>query len=371
MPVLKHQLIVDIARGIRGFLSLEAGLVRTETPAGGPRPDASEEPNNVRGVRKHRVRDLSQAKLIEQRERVEKQGQELADSRASLRDDSPGATDLNPENIVWIFGDGRSGTTWLASMMGSFGEQVLWREPNVGTLFGLHYYVWATEKQRQMDNFILGLHKDGWLNSIRNFVLSEARSRFPALSESEYLVIKEPFGSVGAPLLMQALPESRMIFLVRDPRDVVASAMDARKKGAWSYWRTKAAEQGGDSLAERDPDTFVAERAEIYLRNVGNSKEAYDAHRGSKVLIRYEELRSDTLGTMKRLYASLGINVEEERLAEVVEKRSWENIPEEKKGEGKFHRKATPGGWKEDLTPEQAEIVERITAPLLKEFYSV
>ena len=61
--------------------------------------------------------------------------------------------------------------------------------------------------------------------------------------------------------------------------------------------------------------------------------------------------------------------MQDKELARAVEKHSWENIPEEKKGEGKFYRKATPGGWQEDLTPEQAQIVERITAPLLNEFY--
>jgi hypothetical protein len=61
--------------------------------------------------------------------------------------------------------------------------------------------------------------------------------------------------------------------------------------------------------------------------------------------------------------------VDERELAKAVEKHAWENIPKEKKGEGKFYRKATPGGWQEDLTPEQAELVERITAPLLNEFY--
>jgi hypothetical protein len=59
----------------------------------------------------------------------------------------------------------------------------------------------------------------------------------------------------------------------------------------------------------------------------------------------------------------------EQELSRVVEKHAWENVPEEEKGEGKFHRKAKPGGWREDLTPKQVKVVERITAPLLEEFY--
>jgi hypothetical protein len=34
---------------------------------------------------------------------------------------------------------------------------------------------------------------------------------------------------------MEALPESRMIFLIRDPRDRTASALDAARKGSWMY----------------------------------------------------------------------------------------------------------------------------------------
>jgi hypothetical protein len=68
------------------------------------------------------------------------------------------------------------------------------------------------------------------------------------------------------------------------------------------------------------------------------------------VLVRYEELRADTLGEMRRIYSVLG--VPEEELRRTVEKHSWENVPEEEKGEGKFYRRRTPGGWKEDLTPK-------------------
>jgi hypothetical protein len=74
---------------------------------------------------------------------------------------------------------------------------------------------------------------------------------------------------------------------------------------------------------------------------------------------------------MKRIYAGLEIPAGEVELARSVEKHSWENIPEEEKGEGKFYRKATPGGWREDLTPDQVEIVESVAGPLLGELYPV
>ena len=173
--------------------------------------------------------------------------------------------------------------------------------------------------------------------------------------------------------MMEALPESRMILLVRDPRDVVASSIDSRREGSWRYQRRQKAgdtrvEEAADKIV-READQFARNRAKGYLQAIGNAKQAYDAHTGRKALVRYEDLRADALGTMKRVYSELQIPVDEGELARVVEKHSWENIPEGEKGEGKFYRKATPGGWREDLTPEQARIVEDVTAPLLKELY--
>ena len=84
------------------------------------------------------------------------------------------------------------------------------------------------------------------------------------------------------------------------------------------------------------------------------------------MLVRYEELRADTLGEMRRIYSVLG--VPEEELRRAVKKHSWENVPEEK-GRGKFYRRGTPDGWKEDLTPKPVEVVERTTASLLERFY--
>jgi hypothetical protein len=278
-------------------------------------------------------------------------------------------TGVKFENIIWIFGAGRSGSTWLRSMMEDLDRHQVWEEPMVGRLFGSFYHR-APEVDLNRPDFIMAnATRKGWTRAIRNFVLECASYSHPRLDTDDYLIIKEPNGSMGAPLLMEALPESRMIFLIRDPRDIVSSMLDGARQGGWMYERKENDGRKRRALAGKKPNAFVRKRSRKYLQHAGGAKSAYDAHQGPKVLVRYEELRSDTLGTMKHMYSALGIPVREEELARVVEKHSWENIPEEEKGEGKFYRKATPGGWREDLTTKQARIVEEMTAPLLKEFY--
>ena len=355
MPVFDSRTVIDLARGIRAFLNLEAGLTRGEIP---PRASGAEE-----------LSATHTGELARVRTQLEEKEQEIARLEHRLAALAPAAGGVEPESVVWIFCSNRSGSTWLSSMMGEIEDHEVWNEPLVGKLFGDLYYAGAAGHQK-VKHYILGdYHKASWLDSIQSFVLSEATARFPEVAEAGYLIIKEPNGSIGAPLLSEAMPASRVIFLVRDPRDVAASGLDAARKGSWQY--ENAADRGWkrEAPADNQPDVWVRRRAQNYVRHAGKGRDAYEAHKGPKVLIRYEELRDDTLGTMERLYSTLGIQVGEEDLARAVERHAWENIPENEKGQGKFYRKAKPGGWREDLTPGQVEIVEQVSAPLLKEFY--
>jgi Sulfotransferase domain len=286
----------------------------------------------------------------------------------SLRSRARGSSrGVRPENVVWIFGTGRSGSTWLGSMMETLDGYAMWNEPLVGNLFGNFYYFRVGGRKLGKHSILGEAYKETWLGPMRDLVLGGAAARFPEVIGGGYLVIKEPNGSIGSPLLMEALPESRMIFLIRDPRDVVASSMDARSEGGWLQERRD--DQRRASKPDRNPNAYARMRANSYVQQIEKTRQAYRAHEGHKVMVRYEDLRADTLGTMKCIYSALEIPFGEAELARSVEKNSWENIPEEEKGEGKKRRKAKPGGWREDLTARQAEIVEDITAPILNEFY--
>ena len=274
----------------------------------------------------------------------------------------------NPENVVWIFCTSRSGSTWLRNMVRDLTDCEVWEEPKVGQLFG-GFYDRALEGQLGSTNFVMGdPTKRIWTRALRNFVLDTAGAAHPNLAPHQYLLVKEPDGAIGAPLLMQALPESRMVLLVRDPRDIAASALDAHKEGNWMRTAHGEARLGKNISAKR-PNVFVKKRADNYLRHMTRALEAYQAHRGRKTLVRYEDLQSNPIVTMRRVCRELEMLVDDGFLTRVVERYSWERLPESEKGAGRFYRKGTPGGWHEDLTPKQIRIVEEVTAPLLREFY--
>ena len=224
---------------------------------------------------------------------------------------------VDPANIVWIFCTSRSGSTWLRSMLEDIAPGETWEEPKVAKLFG-GFYESALEEQLNSTNFVMGNPtRESWISSIRNFVLDAAWACNPSLRAGQYLLVKEPDGAVGAPLMMEALPESRMLLLIRDPRDVASSALDATKEGSWMY-ETRSRSTRGKVRSEKKPDNFVKRRSKAYMRQIMNAKRAYDAHEGPKALVRYEDLRSDTLATMRRLCMELGIPVGEEHLARVA-----------------------------------------------------
>lgn len=321
-------------------------------------------------------------RLEEASKRIKRLRQQLARKNRKIEELQDGAESDNgergvsPKNIVWIIGSPRTGSTWLGNMLAGIKGCRVWQEPFFGVILSFRDNI-ANQGWASSTSFLFGdPNKPIWLSYMRRLFLAVGRERFGA---PKYLVVKEPNGSMGARLILEAFPESKLVFLVRDPRDVVASLLDAAKPGSWyGYERYEAAaaaarfepETGSFAFAQPPAEEeYVEHLARDVAASFAAARDAFEAHNGYKILVRYEDLRADTLGTMKKICSTLGLTADEGRLVQAVEKRSWENLPAEKKGQGKANRKATPGGWREELTPEQARVVERTNDFVLREFY--
>ena len=89
-----------------------------------------------------------------------------------------GGRGLRAEQLIWMFGSPRTGSTWLSWMMAELEGQERWHEPYVGLLFGSFIYERLGNNTKLLNSpaFIMGEpYRQVWLDSIRNFVIATLR----------------------------------------------------------------------------------------------------------------------------------------------------------------------------------------------------
>ena len=94
---------------------------------------------------------------------------------------------------------------------------------------------------------------------------------------------------------------------------------------------------------------------------------AYDAHPPElRIAIRYEDLRSDTVGTLRPLVDWLGADRSDEELDAAVAALAFEAYPSRAKGPTKPLRAATPGLWRENMSDEEHRVMNEIMGETLE-----
>lgn len=252
------------------------------------------------------------------------------------------------DRIGWIIGCGRTGSTWLAEMLGDLPLVRKWHEPYFGRL--LKHVHDRPDEQDRHSSFFARRHQRVWLNGLRSLFFEMVRDRYPQFGRHG-LIVKEVNTPEVYRWLQVLFPTSPLIWLVRDPFDVLDSYLDLQKPGSWN----QRFGDGGSPLAPEN----VRRTAEHIRYSTLEAMYAYDAAPLERRLrLSYEELLEEPARWLQAIGDLIRVPISDADAAAAVEQERFDK--HQQTGTLQFRRKGKSGVWREseNFTPEVRQIAE-------------
>lgn len=302
-----------------------------------------------------------------------------------------GSVDLN---LALIVGAQRSGTTWLQMLCAAHakiagGEELHLFSRYLVSLVTAYY----SDRQKygnagRSQGLPCLLTTEEFDAAVKQFAVTCLSKLLRCKSGAQLAIEKTPDHVLHLNYIRHLFPKTKVIHVIRDPRDVVVSQLAAA--ASW-----------GDEWAPKTP----AAAAEIWVEWVSaGRKHAW----GNYTEVRYETLLGDGPRELSRVYDFLGHPLPPEEVQRIYEQFTMANIksgkspnvlvaqrqelpaPVAPKEAGSatppspspspstppqprrasptgFFRQGKAGGWRESLGAEDIRAIERITGPLMRE----
>ncbi|MDD5260459.1 MAG: sulfotransferase [Methylacidiphilales bacterium] len=275
-------------------------------------------------------------------------------------------------NLVFIVGTARSGTTWLQRLVSS--------HPGCHTGEESHLFYFHIVPQLKAfwkggnDQKPVGLYTYMRESEFREFLKAQIHSLLAVIGKEvrpgEYFIEKTPLHVLCLEEIRRFLPKAKIIHLVRDPRDVVASFL-AASRGWGKFWAPR--------------NSFRA--ASLWVLCAGAAREYKRKFRDPLFYeLRYEDLLADTPSELRKIVDFIGLRWNEKDILKTVNRNSPDElragggtlIPlkgQARKDFGAFSgnprgfiRRAAAGGWKKDLHLLDKITVFAVAGSLLREY---
>ena len=209
------------------------------------------------------------------------------------------------QNLVWILGSPRSGTTWLSVELLSH-NAVCFNEPLIGEHLGFAHIRGGHNNRILDDNknrghyFFSRKYHITWRYYLRKLILNRINAQFKELNK--IIVVQEPNGGFGMDIITECFPNSKIILLLRDGRDILFSQITALSKGGYAA----NADKRFEPLSGIRRLDFIRTQSIRWNELMTILNNAYESHyEDYRLLIKYEELRKNTFPEMQKIYKFL------------------------------------------------------------------
>jgi hypothetical protein len=253
---------------------------------------------------------------------------------------------LKPINSLldWVVAYPKSGNTWVRMLLRHYHQGELAEYADSSLLFYQvvsPYPVTALTPWQQIQ-----------IRGAAMFYLACSANNNPTLIKSHH-----SFGEFAG---IQLFPEAftrRVIYVVRDPRDVACSMTNHFGKSH---------EEAVEFI--NAPARLGDEPHMVHLINTW-SEHVHSWTTQQKVstcIVKYEDLQKDTAQELREILEFLEWEIDEERIAKAVEANQFEKLQaheaengfKEAKQHGPFFRRGIVGSWRDELTPELVQKIE-------------
>jgi len=267
--------------------------------------------------------------------------------------------DFTGQNLVFVAGCPRSGTTYLQRLLAALPFVKTGQESHLFSLIGPLWETWRTQAKFAENGLRGGVglplyfNEAEYKNVLKDFLFQLLKPMVGSLNSREIFVEKTPSNALYLGTIHELLPQARIILIQRDARDVVASLLAASR----SWW--------GKAWAPSSP----IKAARLWCVHLNRAKQSAQ-HLPASVFykIKYEDIVTDPTMWLTNISVFLGLNSSKEDIENAVRENSLEaaritggtKIPVGVKSvksncsfvtepDG-FIRRGKPNGWKTDLT---------------------
>ena len=264
--------------------------------------------------------------------------------------------------IIWLASYPKSGNTWVRFFLKSYlssADKNLTLSPGIDDNFYIRNFPNAKLCDEMKIDY-LNFHNivKNWI-PMQDFINLNNKTNFLKTHNAMCTINNYPFtnsiNTLGA------------IYIVRDPRDIVASYAD--------HFRVNHKEMVENMFSSEHGEAPTKDGKSYYLSIMGTWSDHYNSWKnyvGRKIIIiKYEDLISKTYITFSKIVKYLNdinqITFDEKKIKFSIKQTNFQNLRklEEKegfieKGRGNFFfRKGKIGSWKEELSNDLVKIIEK------------